>query len=112
MENRNISGKTKLCGVIGDPIEHTLSPVMHNAAFERMGLDYWYVPFRVKKEELGKAIDGMRALNIKGLNVTIPHKVVVIPFLDKLDPLAEKIVAINTIVKYVGTRPGENKDAS
>ncbi len=112
MGNRNISGKTKLCGVIGDPIEHTMSPVMQNAAFERMGLDYWYVPFRVKKEELGKAIDGMRALNIKGLNVTIPHKVAVIPFLDKLDPLAEKIGAINTIVNDDGTLTGYNTDAA
>ena len=58
MGNRSISGKTKLCGIIGDPIEHTMSPVMHNAAFEKVGLDYCYVPFRVKKEDLGKAIEG------------------------------------------------------
>ena len=70
-----ISGKTKLCGLIGDPVEHTMSPAMHNAAYRQMGLDYVYVPFQVRAEELGKAIDGMRALNIRGLNVTIPHKV-------------------------------------
>ena len=107
-----ISGKTRLCGVIGDPIEHTMSPVMHNAAFREKGIDYLYVPFRVKKEELGKAIEGMRALNIKGLNVTLPHKVAVIPLLDTLDPLAEKIGAVNTIVNEDGALQGYNTDAS
>ena len=112
MGNKSISGKTKLCGIIGDPVEHTLSPAMHNAAFKKMGLDYFYVPFRVKKEDLGKAIAGMRALNIRGLNVTIPHKVAVIPFLDKLDPLAEKIGAVNTIVNDDGILTGYNTDAT
>ena len=108
----SISGKTKLCGVIGDPIEHTMSPVMQNAAFREKGVDYVYVAFRVKPEELGKAIDGMRALSIKGLNVTIPHKVAVIPFLDELDALAEKIGAVNTIVNQDGVLTGYNTDAS
>ena len=107
-----ISGKTKLCGLIGDPVEHTMSPAMHNAAFRELGIDFLYVPFRVKKEELGKAIEGMRALNIKGLNVTIPHKVAVVQFLDELDPLAEKIDAVNTIVNDNGRLKGYNTDAS
>jgi len=106
------SGKTKVCGVIGDPIEHTMSPVMHNAAFKKFGLDYVYVPFRVRQEELGKAIEGMKALNIRGLNVTIPHKVAVIPFLDELDPLADKIGAVNTIVNDEGVLKGYNTDAT
>ena len=97
MEEFITSAKTKVCGLIGDPVEHSMSPVMHNAAFRELGLDYLYVPFRVKKEEIGKAIDGMRALNLRGLNITIPHKVAVIPLLDELDPLAEKIGAVNTI---------------
>ena len=100
MGDRSISGRTRICGIIGDPVEHTMSPAMHNAAFEKMGVDYLYVPFRVKKEELGKAIQGMKALNIKGLNVTIPHKVSIIPFLDELDPLAERIGAVNTVVQW------------
>ncbi len=112
MSDRIISGRTKLCGVIGDPIEHTMSPAIHNAAFTRMGLDYVYLPFRVKREELGRAIEGMRALNIKGLNVTIPHKVTVIPHLDELDPLAEKIGAVNTIANNNGVLKGYNTDAS
>jgi shikimate dehydrogenase len=97
---------------MGDPIEHTMSPVMHNAAFSALGLDYVYLPFRVKPEALGRAVEGMRALNIKGLNVTIPHKVAVIPFLDRLDPLAEKIGAINTIVNEEGVLTGYNTDAT
>ncbi len=112
MENKGISGKTKICGIIGDPIEHTMSPAMHNAAFQRLELDYWYLPFRVKKEGLGKAIDGMRALDIRGLNVTIPHKVTVIPLLDKVEPLANKIGAVNTIVNDDGVLTGYNTDAT
>lgn len=112
MKNSPISGKTIVCGVIGDPVEHTMSPAMHNAAFKEMGLDYIYIPFRVKKEELGRAVDGMRALNIKGLNVTIPHKVMVMPLLDKIDPLAEKIGAVNTISNDDGVLTGYNTDAS
>ena len=109
---RLISGRTRICGIIGDPIEHSMSPVMHNAAFKNKGVDYVYLPFRVKKKELGKAIEGMRALNIRGLNITIPHKVAVIQFLDELDPLADKIGAINTIVNDSGVLTGYNTDAT
>ena len=112
MKNKAVSGESRLCGIIGDPIEHSMSPVMHNAAFEKTGLNYLYVPFRVKKEELGKAIAGMRALNIRGLSVTIPHKVAVIPFLDELDPLAQRIGAVNTIVNDDGVLTGYNTDAT
>jgi len=107
-----ITGNTVVCGLIGDPVEHTMSPAMHNAAYQQMGLDYVYIPFRVRADELGKAIDGMRAFNIRGLNVTIPHKVAVIPFLDKLDPLAEKIGAVNTVVNDNGVLTGYNTDAT
>jgi len=112
MRNKVISGKTRLCGIIGDPIEHTMSPVMHNAAFRKVGVDYLYVPFRVKRGELAKAIEGVRALNIKGLNVTIPHKVAVIRFLNKLDPLAKKIGAVNTIVNEDRVLTGYNTDGA
>ena len=111
MESRLISGTTKICGVIGDPIEHTMSPVMHNAAFKEMGMDYVYVAFQVKKEGLGEAIRGMRGLNIRGLNVTIPHKVAIIPLLDRLDHLAELIGAVNTVVNDNGVLTGYNTDA-
>jgi len=106
-----ISGTTTICGVIGDPIAHTMSPSMHNAAFKACGLDYIYLPFRVKKDELGRAIAGMRALNIRGLNVTIPHKVAIRQFIDKLDDMAEKIGAVNTLVNENGIVSGYNTDA-
>jgi shikimate dehydrogenase len=102
--------KIQVCGVIGDPIGHTVSPDMQNAAFRQMGLDYMYVPFNVKKEDLKQAIQGVRALNIRGLNVTIPHKVAVIPFLDDIDPVAESIGAVNTIINDEGTLKGYNTD--
>lgn len=106
-----ISGKTKICGLIGDPIEHTMSPVMHNAAYKKLGLDYIYIPFRVRPEDLSKAVDGLRALSVRGFNVTIPHKVAIIPLLDGLDPLAEKIGAVNTVVNDDGELRGYNTDA-
>jgi shikimate dehydrogenase len=106
-----ISGKTKICALIGDPVEHSMSPVMHNACYQKMGLDYVYVPFRVRPEYLAKAVDGFKALNVRGFNVTIPHKVTVIPLLDGLDPLAEKIGAVNTVVNTDGELRGFNTDA-
>ena len=108
----NISGKTRICGLIGDPVEHTMSPVMHNAAFAELALDYVYLPFRVKPEDLAPAVSGLRALNVLGFNVTIPHKVSVIPLLDEIDPLAERIGAVNTVVNDNGVLRGYNTDAS
>ena len=108
----NISGKTKICGLIGDPVEHTMSPPMHNAAFKKLGLDYAYLPFRVRPEDLPEAVGGLKALNAIGFNVTIPHKVAVIPLLDELDSLAEKIGAVNTVVNNSGILKGYNTDAS
>lgn len=112
MRNRFVSGKTRLCGIIGDPIEHTMSPAMHNTAFARMGLDYWYVPFRVKPQDLAPAVAGIRALNLRGVNVTIPHKVTIISFLDKLDATAARIGAVNTIVNDNGVLSGYNTDGA
>ena len=105
-----ISGKTRICGLIGDPVGHSVSPAMHNAAFKDKGLDYIYLPFRVAREQLGEAISGIRGLNIRGVNVTIPHKVSVMSLLDELDPLAERIGAVNTIVNNDGVLKGYNTD--
>jgi shikimate dehydrogenase len=106
-----ISGKTQICALIGDPVGHTMSPAMHNAAFKKLGLDYLYIPFRVKPEQLPQAVAGLRALHVRGFNVTIPHKVSIIPLLDSLDPLAEKIGAVNTVVNDGGLLKGYNTDA-
>ncbi len=108
----DISGKTKVCALIGDPVGHTMSPAMHNTAFKKLGLDFVYIPFRVPPQRLAQAVAGLRSLGVRGFNVTIPHKVSVIPLLDKLDPLAEKIGAVNTIVNDGGKLWGYNTDAA
>lgn len=107
-----ITGKTKVCALIGDPVEHSLSPLIQNAAFQACSLDYVYVTFRVRKDNLEKAIAGVRELGIAGLNVTIPHKVEVIKYLDRLDPVALMIGSVNTVVNENGTLTGYNTDAS
>jgi shikimate dehydrogenase len=106
-----ITAETKVTGLIGDPVAHSVSPAMHNAAFACLGLDYIYLPFRVQKERLGEAIGGVRGLGFRGLNVTIPHKVAVIPMLDELDVMAGRIGAVNTIVNNAGHLTGYNTDA-
>ena len=107
-----ISAATRICGLIGDPVEHSISPAMHNAAFKKAGLDYVYLPFRVTAKNLPGAIAGLRSLDLRGINVTIPHKVAVIPLLDELEPVAEKIGAVNTIVNNNGHLRGYNTDAA
>jgi shikimate dehydrogenase len=107
-----ITGETKLYGIIGDPVTHSMSPLIHNIAFRALGLNCIYVPFQVTEIELVHAIEGMRAMNILGLNVTMPHKLAVIPLLDCLDPLAEKIGAVNTVANNSGVLTGYNTDAA
>ena len=105
-----ITGKTNIVGLIGDPVGHSMSPPMHNAAFEYLGLDFAYVPFNVKITALDEAIKGASALGIKGLNVTIPHKIKVLEFLDVIDNPAELIGAVNTIKFDSGKITGYNTD--
>lgn len=93
-----ISGQTRLVGIIGWPVGHSLSPRMHNAAFAALGLDWAYVPLPVPPERVGDAVRGLAALGFAGANVTVPHKQAVIPFLDDLTPVARAIGAVNTIV--------------
>ncbi|MEJ2690626.1 MAG: shikimate dehydrogenase [Deltaproteobacteria bacterium] len=91
-----IDGRTVLHGIMGLPVSHSLSPAMHNAAFEALGLNCVYVPFAV--EDVPRAMDGFRALKVRGVSVTIPYKQAVIPYLDRLDSVAERIGAVNTLV--------------
>lgn len=105
-----IDGKTRTCGLIGNPVEHTLSPVIHNTLSEKLAQNLVYVPFHVKEGMVEDAVKGARALNILGCNVTVPYKSEVIPFLKELDPLAEKIGAVNTLVSVEGGYKGYNTD--
>jgi len=106
----NITGRTKITGLFGYPVEHTLSPAMHNAAFRHLGLDYCYLPFRVHPDLLGQAVDSVKALNMAGVNVTVPHKEAVIPFLDEVNEEALFIGAVNTVVNSDGKLVGYNTD--
>lgn len=93
----NIKGSTNIVGLIGHPVEHSFSPPMHNAAFDELGMDYAYVAFDVEPSNLKSAIEGAKSLNVKGFNVTIPHKIEVMQFLDEIDEVASLIGAVNTI---------------
>jgi len=105
-----ISGKTRVCAVIGEPVEHSLSPCFQNAAFQHLGLDFVYVAFTVKAEELRDAIAGVRSLGFHGLNVTMPHKIRVIQYLDELDENARKVGSVNTILNRNGRLIGYTTD--
>lgn len=105
-----ITGATKLCSLIGDPVEHSLSPIMHNAAFQHLGLNYVYICLRVQSAKLRTAVEGIKSLGIQGLNVTIPHKITVMKYLDEIDPLAKDIGAVNTVANRDGGLVGSNTD--
>jgi shikimate dehydrogenase len=107
----DINTATQFCGVIGNPIEHSLSPAIHNAAFLKLALNFVYLAWKV--ERIGDAVSGLRALgNFRGASVTIPHKVAVLPFLDEVDTTARHIGAVNTIVAEGGKLLGMNTDAT
>ncbi len=106
----DINGKTRVTGLFGYPVEHTLSPAMHNAAFDNLGMNFRYLPFLVHPDSLGSAVSAVRALNLAGVNVTVPHKEKVIPFLDEVNGEALFIGAVNTIVNSGGTLTGHNTD--
>ncbi len=99
-----------MAALFGYPVEHTLSPVMHNAAFDHLGLDCCYLPFSVHPDTLKQAVESIRALGLLGANLTIPHKKTVMPFLDALDAEAVAIGAVNTIVNREGKLTGYNTD--
>lgn len=106
-----ITGKTKTIGILGWPVAHSLSPAMHNAAFTDLALDYSYIPLPVHPDHLEQAIQGLKSMGFIGANVTIPHKVTIMPFLDELDPSAQLAGAVNTIVIKEGKIIGYNTDA-
>ena len=103
-----IDGKTEIYGIIGNPVAHSLSPAMHNAAFAALGLNKAYVAFPVT--DVAAALSGLKALGIRGASVTVPHKETVLPYLDTIDPVAEKIGAVNTLVFRDNAIHGLNTD--
>jgi shikimate dehydrogenase len=105
-----LTGKSTVAGIIGWPVSHSLSPVMHNAAFAELGLDWVYVPFPVAPARLAEAVAGVAALGLAGFNVTIPHKVAILPLLDRISPEARLIGAVNTVAISDGLLTGYNTD--
>ncbi|MDO5825116.1 MAG: shikimate dehydrogenase [Methanosphaera sp.] len=107
-----ITGKTKVVAVIGNPIEHSLSPPMHNAAYKQMGMDYVYVAFKIEKDNLSHLIESAKTMGLVGLNVTIPYKTDIIEYLDEVDDTARRINAVNTIRFKDGIAKGYNTDGT
>lgn len=109
METR-ITGHTVLTGLLGSPVAHSISPMMHNEAFQRLGLDYAYLAFDVGTDNLKTAVDGLKALGVRGFNLTMPNKNLMAEYCDKLSPAAEIIGAVNTVVNDHGVLIGYTTD--
>ena len=107
---KEISGKTKIIGLIGENIENSLSPLFHNQIILKHSVNFCYLPFQVVETDLGEAIQGIRALNVRGVNITFPYKEKVIEFLDEVEESARRIGAVNTIVNNKGILTGYNTD--
>lgn len=106
-----IDANTQLYGLLGYPVRHSKSPDMHNAAFKKLGINAVYLCFEVHPDHLKRAIDSIRALDIRGVNVTIPHKQAVMKYLDEITDVARRIGAVNTIIRRAGKLIGTNTDA-
>lgn len=108
--DRIITGHTQLTGLLGSPVAHSISPMMHNEAFAQLGLDYAYLAFDVNEEELETAIEGLRAMKVKGFNLTMPNKNRMCRLCDKLSPVAQITGAVNTVVNENGIFVGHTTD--
>ena len=106
----NITGHTGLTGLLGSPVAHSVSPLMHNEAFRYLGLDYVYLCFDVTEETLPQAVEGLKACGIKGFNLTMPNKNKIVELLDELSPTAQLIGAVNTVRNDNGKLKGFNTD--
>lgn len=105
-----VDATTRLLGIIGDPVEHSLSPQLHNYLLNKLNLNFRYLAFRVSPQNLPQAVAGLKALEVAGFNVTVPHKQAVLPLLDELSPEAQTLGAVNTVVYRDGKLSGHNTD--
>lgn len=109
---KQITGRTGLTGLLGSPVAHSISPMMHNTSFEHLGLDYVYLAFDVGTEKLSAAVEGLRAMNVRGFNLTMPDKNKMCELCDKLSPAAEISGAVNTVVNDHGILTGHTTDGT
>ncbi|MBP0028559.1 shikimate dehydrogenase [Roseofilum sp. Guam] len=107
---QEIQGTTRLLGIIGDPIKHSRSPVMQNAALSHLGADYVYVPFPVTQDQLEVVLEGFQAVGVVGFNITIPHKRAIMPYLSQISPVAQAVGAVNTVWRTERGWEGTNTD--
>ena len=107
-----ILGTTKLLGVIGDPVKHSFSPLMHNAAITELGADFVYLAFPITAADLKTALDGFRAIDLKGFSITIPHKQAIMEHLEAIAPEAEMVGAVNTVWQTETGWQGTNTDVA
>lgn len=107
---RAITGRSRLIGLLASPSSHSRSPALHNAGFERLGLDYVYLAFDVPQRRLREAVEGLRAIDARGWNLSMPNKKAMIPLLDRVSPQAERIGSVNTVVHEKGVLTGYNTD--
>lgn len=105
-----IDGETRVVGVFGDPIKHSASPAMHNAAFEKLRLNWRYLPFHVLPDKLEAALHGVRDMGLVGVNLTVPHKIFALALVDEVDPVARQLGAVNTVHVVDGRLVGHNTD--
>lgn len=110
--SENITGKTQLIGLLATPISHSISPAMHNTAFAMLGLDFVYLAFDCNREKLGAAVEGLKAIKVRGFNLSMPNKTEIIKHLDKLSPAAKLSQAVNTVVNDNGILTGHNTDGT
>ncbi|MCR5837126.1 MAG: shikimate dehydrogenase [Lachnospiraceae bacterium] len=110
MEERKITGHTRLLGLLGSPVAHSISPLMHNESFKMLGLDYAYLCFDVEEDNLETVFNGLKLMNVKGFNCTMPLKNKIVEYLDELSPAASMIGAVNTVVNEGGKFIGHNTD--
>lgn len=108
----HISGYTQLIGIIANPIRHSISPKMHNASFEKLGLDYAYLAFEIDSSQLKDTVYGLKAMGARGFNVSMPYKTAIIDYLDELSPAAKLCQAVNTVVNENGKLIGHMTDGS
>ena len=107
-----ITGRTKLTGLLGSPVSHSISPMMHNEAFQQLGLDYAYMAFDIELEKLASVVEALRIMNVRGFNLTMPHKHAKCSLCDSLSPAAEIIGAVNTVVNDGGHLTGYTTDGT
>ena len=110
MEEKIITGKTRLLGLLGSPVAHSISPLMHNESFKQLGLDYVYMCFDVSEDNLETVFNGLKKMNVLGFNCTMPLKNKIVEYLDELSPAASMIGAVNTVVNEHGNFIGHNTD--